>query len=153
MPPAWAGGNYSLWRTTALEHGPQPFQNWFPGRHFSHRPVLRGCWLRDDSSALHSLCSFFLFWFHPLHLKSSGVRCRRLGSPAVEHPPALTDSSLCYKCELFSFPPAFRSHGIGNSPTHPQKQAKDYCRLKHFKDILFESIHIILIIDYETMIL
>ena len=52
-----------------------------------------------------------------------------------------------------SFPPAFRSHGIGNSPTHPQKQAKDYCRLKHFKDILFESIHIILIIDYETMIL
>ena len=83
---------------------------------------------------------------HQLHLRSSGIRARRLGTPGVECPPALTDSFLGYKCELFSFPPPFRSHGIGNSPTHPQKEAKDYCRVKHLKDILFESIHVILII-------
>ena len=65
---------------------PPAFSEWFPGRHFSHRPVLRGCWFQDDSSALRSLCSFFLFWFHPLHLRSSGTE---VGVPCCRAPSSL----------------------------------------------------------------
>ena len=36
---------------------------------------------QDDSSALHLLCTLFLLLLHQLHLRSSGIRSRRLGTP------------------------------------------------------------------------
>ena len=35
----------------------------------------------DDSSALHLLCTLFLL--QQLHLRSSGIRLQRLGTPAI----------------------------------------------------------------------
>ena len=43
-------------------------------------------WLRcsqDDSSALHLLFTLFLLLLHQLHLRSSGIRSRKLGTPAL----------------------------------------------------------------------
>ena len=39
----------------------------------------------DDSSALHLLCTLFLFLLHQFHLRSSGIRFQRLGTPALRH--------------------------------------------------------------------
>ena len=40
-------------------------------------------WFQDDSNTLHLLCTLFLS-LHQLHLRSSGIRSRRLGTP-VSH--------------------------------------------------------------------
>ena len=42
-----------------------------------------GLWFQNDSSSLHLLCSLFLLLLHELHLKSSGLRSRRLGAPEI----------------------------------------------------------------------
>ena len=54
--------------------------------HFYRREFFcgwRGGWFRDDSSALHLLCTSFLFLLHQLHLRSSGIKSWRLGTPAL----------------------------------------------------------------------
>ena len=43
-----------------------------------------GGWFEDDSSVLHLLCTLFLFLLYQLHLRPSGIRSRRLGTPAPE---------------------------------------------------------------------
>ena len=45
---------------------------------FSHG-LGRGGWFGDDSSTLH----LFLLLLHQLHLRSSGIRSQRLGTPAL----------------------------------------------------------------------
>ena len=40
-------------------------------------------WLWDGSNALHLLCTLFLLVWHYLHLRSPGIRSRRLGAPAL----------------------------------------------------------------------
>ena len=47
---------------------------------FPHE-LEKGGWFQDDSSALHLLCTLFLLLLHQLHLRSSGIRSRRLGTP------------------------------------------------------------------------
>ena len=42
-------------------------------------------WFGDDSSALHLLCALFLLLLHQLHLRSSGIRSWRLGTPTLEN--------------------------------------------------------------------
>ena len=42
-----------------------------------------GGWFLDDSNALHFLCILFLLLLRQLHLRSSGIRSQRLGTPAV----------------------------------------------------------------------
>ena len=54
------------------------------GRQFSHRPKRRE-WFGDDSNELHLLCTLFLLLFHQLHLRSSGIRSQRLGTPVLEN--------------------------------------------------------------------
>ena len=61
-------------------------RDWFCGRQFFHRSggggvgvwqgVWQGAerWFGDYSSPLHLLCTLFLFLFHQLHLRSSGIR-------------------------------------------------------------------------------
>ena len=60
---------------------------------FFHRLGLRR-WFRDDSSALHLLCTLCLLLLHQLHLVSSGIRSRRLGIPALEYFKVLFQKSL-----------------------------------------------------------
>ena len=48
-------------------------------------PTGEGGWLGDDSSVLHLLCTLFLLLLHQLHLRSSGFRSQRLGTPALDH--------------------------------------------------------------------
>ena len=58
----------------------------FCGRQFFHEPG-RGGWFQDDLSTLlsvHVLYTFFLLLLHRLHLKSSGIRSQRLGTPSLE---------------------------------------------------------------------
>ena len=55
----------------------------FRGRQFSTRLEGRG-WFQDDSNMLHLLCMLFLSFSHYLHLRSLGVRFRRLGTPALK---------------------------------------------------------------------
>ena len=50
--------------------------------HFSMDQGGGGGWFLDDSSVLHLLCTLFLLLFHQLHLRSSGIRSWRLGTPA-----------------------------------------------------------------------
>ena len=40
-------------------------------------------WFQDDSSTQHLLDTLLLLLLHQLHLKSSGIRPRRLGTPAL----------------------------------------------------------------------
>ena len=62
---------------------------WTPGTNFMEENfsmdlvgVGEGEWFQDDSCALHVSCALFLLLLHQLHLRSSGVRSRRLGAPA-----------------------------------------------------------------------
>ena len=43
---------------------------------------LGGCF-GDYSSLLHLLCTLFLLLLHHLHLRSSGMRSQRLGTPTL----------------------------------------------------------------------
>ena len=43
-------------------------------------PRIRWSGFRDDSSALHLLCTLFLLLLHHLHLRLSGIRSQRLGT-------------------------------------------------------------------------
>ena len=40
-------------------------------------------WFWDDLRALHLLCALFLLLLHQLHLRSSGIRSQKLGTPAL----------------------------------------------------------------------
>ena len=57
---------------------------WVPGTGFmednSSTDLEGGC-IWDDSSAFYLLCTLFLLPLHQLHLRSSGIRSRRLGTP------------------------------------------------------------------------
>ena len=49
-------------------------------------PRMRsGGWFHDDSNALCLLCNVFLLLLHHLHLRSSGIRSWRLGTPEIEN--------------------------------------------------------------------
>ena len=54
----------------------------FHRRQFFHGQ-REGEWFRDDSSALHLLCTLFLLLLCQLHLASSGIGSRRWGPPAL----------------------------------------------------------------------
>ena len=67
----------------AYKSGPQHF--WHQGpvswkTIFLWTRVLAG-WFQDDSSPLHSLCTLLLLLLYQLHLRSSGIRSWRLGTP------------------------------------------------------------------------
>ena len=42
-------------------------------------------WFEDASSELHLLCTLFLLSWHQLHLRSSGIKSQRLGTPGLVH--------------------------------------------------------------------
>ena len=48
---------------------------------------LVGGWFQDESSTSYSLCALFLPLLHRLHLRSSGIRAKRLGTPGLCHLP------------------------------------------------------------------
>jgi len=58
----------------------------FRGGQFSHRRCWGG-WGRcqDDSGTSHLLYALLQLLFHQLHFRSSDIRSRRLGTPALEH--------------------------------------------------------------------
>ena len=66
---------------------PQPFwhQGPVPGRQFFHRWGRGWRCFRDDSRALHLLCTLFLLLSHQLHLRSSGIRSQKSGTPTVNY--------------------------------------------------------------------
>ena len=66
-------GPQSFWH-----HGPVPWKKTFP-------LAGGGCGgtVLDDSNTLHLLCTLFLLLLHHLHLRSSGIRSQRLGTPAL----------------------------------------------------------------------
>ena len=39
---------------------------------------------QDDSNVLHLLCTLFLLLLYQFHLRSSGIRSQRLGTPMLE---------------------------------------------------------------------
>ena len=48
-------------------------RDWFPGSQFFQGLQKEG-WFLDDSSALHLLCTLFIFLFHEVYLRSSSIR-------------------------------------------------------------------------------
>ena len=58
-------------------------RDWFCGRQFFHK--LGGGQFWDDSHTLHLLYIFFLLLLRKFHLRSSGIRSQRLGTPALEY--------------------------------------------------------------------
>ena len=59
-----------------------------------------GEWSGDDSRALQLLRTVCLLLLHQLHLRSSGLRSQRLGTPALDHNPHHLRPSLC-RCKVF----------------------------------------------------
>ena len=76
--------------------GPEPAENedisllnfgtrdQFHGRQFFHRLRVGVRWFGDDSSTLHLLCILSLLLLYQLHLRSSGIRSLRLGTPVLK---------------------------------------------------------------------
>ena len=62
-----------------------------------------GGWFRDYSNALHVLCTLFPLLLHQLHLRSSGIRFWRLGTPAVRDTMNTIKRNTCktFEKELF----------------------------------------------------
>ena len=61
-------------------------------------------WFGDDSSTLHLLCILFLLLSHQPHLRSSGIRAQRSGTPALMyHQPrfALEETKVQGDCTTF----------------------------------------------------
>ena len=86
----------------------------FRGRQLFHR-LRVGCgWFRDDSSALHLLCTLFLLQLHQLHLRSSGIRSPRLGTPGLNH--KLVD--CCYSFVLYYLINMYNHHWASNIFLH-----------------------------------
>ena len=71
-----AGDGLVQWSSTFLAPG-----NGFANEFFHGLWVGEGRWFQDDPNALHLLCTLLLL--HHLHLKSSGIRSRRLGTPGL----------------------------------------------------------------------
>ena len=46
---------------------------------------IGGGWFQDDSSILRLLCALFILLSHQLHLRSSGIRSWKLGTPVLWH--------------------------------------------------------------------
>ena len=67
----------------------------FCGRQFFHGPG-RGGWFQDELSTLHVLYTFFLLLLHQLHLRSSGIRSQRLGTPALGHTPSYLRAGILF---------------------------------------------------------
>lgn len=85
--------------------GPQPFQH--------QRPVLRktifpwtlgGCVragrFQDDSSMLCLLCILFLLLLHQLHLRSLGIRSRKVGDPWSRRIKDFVSGSAGFACSI-----------------------------------------------------
>ena len=68
---------------------------------FFHELGKRG-WFQDDSSALHLLFTLLLLLIYQLHLRSSGIRPRRLGTPLSALTPGhgyqVTEASSLFAC-------------------------------------------------------
>ena len=60
-------------------------------RPFFHGPRVGG-WFRDDSMERHVLCTLFPLLLYQLHLRGSGIRSQRLGTPAVQEVGSLQSS-------------------------------------------------------------
>ena len=76
----------------------------FCGRQVFHGPE-DGRQFCDDSRALHLLCTLSLFLLYQLHLRSTGFRSQRLGTPAVElnvDSPSETCLQEIFACEIQS---------------------------------------------------
>ena len=56
----------------------------FLGRQFFHGSGGRA-WFWDDANTLRLLCILFLSLLHQLHLRSSGIRSQRLGTPVLSY--------------------------------------------------------------------
>ena len=83
--------HYCLGRSSYL-HGSQPFWHLGPVPRktvFPQTTAWGWIWIQDDSSAVHSLCTFFFLTFflslHQLHFRSSEIRSWRLGTSALPH--------------------------------------------------------------------
>ena len=59
----------------------------------------------DDSNALHLLCTIFLLLLYQVHLRSSGIGSRRLGTPALHH----SWQALSAQCMLPLHSPSFNN--------------------------------------------
>ena len=64
----------------------------FCGRRSFHVPGM-GRWFPDDSREGHVLCTLFPLLLYQLHLRGSGIRLKRLGTPAVQEAGSLQSSS------------------------------------------------------------
>ena len=73
----WGPSPHHQWSPTFLYQGQLSWMTVFPW-------TAVGGWFRDDSSTLHLFCTLPLLLIHQLHLRSSGIRSQRLGSPAHE---------------------------------------------------------------------
>ena len=69
----------------SLGSGPQPFRHQGPVWWKTICPQTAGWgggqWFQDDRS---TLCTLFLLLSHQHHLRSSGIRIQRMGTPALE---------------------------------------------------------------------
>ena len=82
--------------------------NFAPGTGFmeDNFPMDGGGWFQNDSSVFYLSCTLFLLLSHQFHLRSSGIRSWRLGTPDIKCPYMTT--WLIHKsvledvlCELF----------------------------------------------------
>ena len=94
---------------------PNVFWHWGPVSWKTIFPCDGGCF-HDDSSTLHLLGTLFPFLLHQLHLRSSGIRSQRLGTPDLNYSEKKVKSLSCIRLFLTAWtvacqaPPSMGSH-------------------------------------------
>ena len=79
-----------------------------------------GGWFWDDSSIFHLLCTYIiLLLLHHLHLRSSGVRSRRLGTPVLAHLVSGPKQDSLSKNRRWELGPALTNTAACLGLTHP----------------------------------
>lgn len=96
-------------------------------------PSMEGgerAWSADESSALHVLCTSFLFLLHQVHLRSSGLRSQRLGAPVdLKETPSVLVFSGTRACALpHIIVGSGRAERAGLCGTHRGKTRADWGR-------------------------
>ena len=87
MPQRWGRSASQEGRHARPEQQPQPFRHQarLHVRQFFQRRGRGWAWFRNDSRAVHFLCTLFLLFFHQLHIRSSGIRSQRSETRGLEH--------------------------------------------------------------------
>ena len=94
----------------------------------------------DKFESIYGSSTLFLLLLHQLHLKSSGIRSGRLGTPALKHPAASVQSEIEFSPSRTLFPIAYNITDQNLPPTRGWKSGGPMFRLVGTNSKFFGSL-------------